>query len=251
MGESTKTEDEVAKKNGHELVALTLGQKLIEVRKCAKYLQKDTKGYNFKYVAGSSILNALRDRMDELGVLCFPEITHTVVDSNHEVKDKNGIHKEHVLRHTIVRVWRDALSGEELRVPWYACAQGENISQADGSAQTYAERYFFLKFFNIATDEQDPDKFQAEHTKINGTIKPAEPVFGQQPKSEPTKMDYDMRWEKICLVGESNGWSREDVKKYAGTLGYYEHTNILPQDENTFITFFSKNKSEFIAEKEA
>ena len=32
-----------------------------------------------------------------------------------------------------------------------------------GSALTYAERYFFLKYFNVPTDDDDPDSFQEKH----------------------------------------------------------------------------------------
>ena len=32
-----------------------------------------------------------------------------------------------------------------------------------GSALTYAERYFFLKYFNVPTDSDDPDSFQEKH----------------------------------------------------------------------------------------
>jgi len=245
MEESTKIEDEVAKENGH-IVFGELAQKMVELRKCVSYLQKETEGYQYKYVSGSQLLGKLRPKMDELGIILKTDIT------SHNWTTEKSVCIQMRFRWFLAE---DFDMQEEvapsISCDWVSAGEDKDPAKALGKAFTYGERYFLMKFFNIPTDEVDPDKFQGEPTKLNGTVKPAEPVFGQQPKSEPTKMDYDMRWEKICLVGESNGWSREDVKKYAGTLGYYEHTNILPQDENTFITFFSKNKSEFIAEKEA
>jgi hypothetical protein len=37
---------------------------------------------------------------------------------------------------------------------------------------TYAEKYFMLKFFNIATDKDDPDSFQKKMTDEPTPIKP-------------------------------------------------------------------------------
>ena len=36
------------------------------------------------------------------------------------------------------------------------------ISKAHGTALTYAERYFLMKFFNIPTDEDDADAKQKQ-----------------------------------------------------------------------------------------
>ena len=54
-------------------------------------------------------------------------------------------------------VWRDVDSGEELAVPWYA--QGVDLAgeKGVGKAFTYAEKYFFLKFFHVPTKKDDPD----------------------------------------------------------------------------------------------
>jgi hypothetical protein len=52
---------------------------------------------------------------------------------------------------------------------WY----GQGIDSGErgvGKAMTYAEKYFLLKFFNIPTDEDDPDKSgKAESAAAGGT----------------------------------------------------------------------------------
>ena len=52
--------------------------------------------------------------------------------------------------------WIDAESGEKLPVKFGANGMN-NWDKGLGSALTYAERYFLLKFFHIATDEDDVD----------------------------------------------------------------------------------------------
>ena len=57
---------------------MNLHQKLIEVRKEVSYLQSDKDGYKYKYVTEAAILERIRPKMDELGVLLefdMPEVT--------------------------------------------------------------------------------------------------------------------------------------------------------------------------------
>jgi len=53
-------------------------------------------------------------------------------------------------------------------VNWYA--QGIDLAgeKGPGKALTYAEKYFLLKFFNIATSADDPDTFQKKAETIKG-----------------------------------------------------------------------------------
>ena len=46
---------------------------------------------------------------------------------------------------------------EQFEVTFYAVGQQDDVSKAHGTALTYAERYFLMKFFNIPTDEDDAD----------------------------------------------------------------------------------------------
>ncbi|MEM5662281.1 ERF family protein [Bacillus cereus] len=59
--------------------------------------------------------------------------------------------------------WINAEKPEEREtIPWKFFGQQDDVSKAYGSALTYSERYFLLKFFGIPTDEDDAD---AKNTK--------------------------------------------------------------------------------------
>jgi len=138
-----------AKKNSKNIY-----EKLLEVRKACPYLRKEHKGYQFKYVSSSQILGALRQAMDEQGLLLIPQIAH------HVFWKKGEGSKEHLTELSMTFTWVNAENPEEKIIcPWYA--QGIDPGEKGvGKALTYAEKYFLLKFFNIPTDEDDPDAFQ-------------------------------------------------------------------------------------------
>lgn len=138
---------------------MNIYQKLIEVRKSCEYLKKDNSGPQFKFVSSSQTLGTLREAMDKHQLLLVPEVT------THETRDhttKNGNH-EYFTICTMAFTWINAENPEEKIVcPWL----GQGLDSGEkgvGKAMTYAEKYFLLKFFNIATDKDDPDSFQKKY----------------------------------------------------------------------------------------
>ncbi len=142
---------------------MNIYQKLIEVRKSVPYLQKSADGPQFKYVSSSQVLANVKAKMDELGLLLIPRI------SGHEVREHIKLEKGTITYFTeldIEYTWINAEKPEEVIVcPFYG--QGVDIAgeKGVGKALTYAEKYFMLKFFNIPTDKDDPDRFQDKHGK--------------------------------------------------------------------------------------
>lgn len=135
---------------------MNIYQKLIEVRKSCEYLKKDNSGYQFKYVSSSQTLGTLRAAMDLHGLLLVPRVIC------HETRDhetKKGEHEYFTIA-TMSFTWVNAENPEEqVECPWLG--QGLDTGEKGvGKAMTYAEKYFLLKFFNIATDKDDPDSFQ-------------------------------------------------------------------------------------------
>ena len=57
-----------------ERTKMNIYQKLIEVRKEVEFLVKDEQGFQYKYVSGSSVLNTIRPKMDELGLMLITNI---------------------------------------------------------------------------------------------------------------------------------------------------------------------------------
>lgn len=141
---------------------MNLKQKLIEIRKQVAYLQKDAKAYNYKYVKEDAILFAIKDKMDELGVLLEPHVrNHDLKEFSYLTKSGNTV-TESIVKGDMVFVWVDADSDETREINWALYGQKQDASQALGSGLTYCNRYFLLKYFQIATSEDDPDKLRSK-----------------------------------------------------------------------------------------
>lgn len=136
---------------------MNLHQKLIEIRKAVPYLQQieNNTQQQFKYTSSSQVLFTVRQEMDKHGVLLIPQIeTHFF----HEKTTIGG--KQHFTELEITFTWIDGDNVKDTIVcPWYS--QGADQQEKGvGKALTYAEKFFILKFFNIATDKDDPDAFE-------------------------------------------------------------------------------------------
>ena len=140
---------------------LNLYQKLIEIKKCLPRLKKDAKGYNYNYVSGASVLAQIQDKMNELGVLLVPSVTGKNLHLDHyeatNSYGKTATKEVRIVEADMIMTWIDAESKEKFEVPWLCFGEQDDASKAFGSGLTYSERYFLLKFFNVPTDEDDPD----------------------------------------------------------------------------------------------
>ena len=162
---------------GVEKKVKNIYEKLIEVRKSCEYLKKDNAGFQFKFVSSSQTLGSLRKAMDEQGLLLIPSVLENKVSDHTTSKDGHEYFTELVMTFT----WVNAEKPEErIDCKWYG--QGLDTGEKGvGKALTYAEKYFLLKFFNIATDKDDPDSFQKKTD-----TKPAPKV---EKKAEPVKVE--------------------------------------------------------------
>jgi hypothetical protein len=82
--------------------------------------------------------------------------------------------------------WIDVETGDTDVCLWGANGQND-WEKGLGSALTYAERYFLLKYFHIATDEDDidnPDRKPAD-TPAHQSSEPATPAKKPAPKAAP------------------------------------------------------------------
>lgn len=143
---------------------MNIYQKLIEVRKVVPYLQKAETGQQYKYVSSSQVLASVRQKMDELNLLLIPKVVAHQVTSKEKQTSKGSLTTEYFTELDMEFIWVNADEpNETIMIPWY----GQGIDTAGekgvGKALTYAEKYFLLKQFNIATDKDDPDRFQEQH----------------------------------------------------------------------------------------
>ena len=53
---------------------MNLYQKLVEIQKSVRSLAKDSYANSYQYVSGSKVLDAVRERMDQLRVLLVQQI---------------------------------------------------------------------------------------------------------------------------------------------------------------------------------
>lgn len=145
---------------------LNIHQKLVEVKKGITGFSKDTKAgsgnyIGYEYVSGSQVLRAIKGKMDELGVLLIPEVDYeTMKWEKHNYKTKNGAEKtDFIITMKMNYTWLNAENPQDkITVPWVCIGQQtDDIAKAVGTAMTYNERYFLLKFLGLPTDEDDAD----------------------------------------------------------------------------------------------
>ena len=145
---------------------LNLYQKLHKIQCQVMGLGKDKDGQNFKYVSGTKVLDAIKPIMKDLGLILKQEIIsidnvrqdyQTSLSQDKETKIWTGKPKSEILSKVMMKfTWIDVESGEKDENLFGANGQND-WDKGVGSALTYAERYFLLKFFHIATDEDDID----------------------------------------------------------------------------------------------
>lgn len=154
--------------------ALNLFQKLAKIRKTVEVLQKNRDGYNFKYVAEDVILSKITGGMDRLGVSLVPGVVpgtlHVVPYSYEKVKWDRNLKQnvQETVNDIIVTAdttytWVNNDRPEEtIVVPWGLVGQQSDASQSFGSGLSYTFRYFLLKYFDVATVEDDPDNWRSK-----------------------------------------------------------------------------------------
>lgn len=154
---------------------LNLFQKIADVKANIDGFTKDAKSYNYSYVSGSQVLHRIRSKMIENNLLLVPKTS----EENYKQIDVTRFNKkagreittsEFIVEMKLTYVWINADKPEEqFEVTFYAVGQQDDVSKAHGTALTYAERYFLMKFFNIPTDEDDADakEKQEKYSKPN------------------------------------------------------------------------------------
>ena len=168
---------------------MNLYQKLVEIQKTVRALSKNSSaGYGtsaYKYVSGSKVLDFIRPKMDELGILLSQQID-SIENERIDYQVKSGDKSELLSKVMLTDTRIDAESGEKLPVKFGANGMN-NWDKGLGSALTYAERYFLLKFFHIATDEDDVDALPPRGNEE--PLPKAKPVFDSSHPSWQKALD--------------------------------------------------------------
>lgn len=130
-----------------------------QVQAATRSLAANTEGQTgaakYNYVSGAKLLGVIRPLMDKLGLI----LTQEVVDIKNEpitYMTRNGEKTEMFTTAHIRFTWVDTEDGSQVVNDFFA--NGMNAwDKGLGSALTYAERYYLMKTFHIATDEDDID----------------------------------------------------------------------------------------------
>ena len=186
-----------------------------QVQAATRSLAANTEGQTgaarYDYVSGAKLLGVIRPLMDKLGLI----LTQEVVDIKNEpitYMTRNGEKTEMFTTVHIRFTWVDTDDGSQVVNDFFA--NGMNAwDKGLGSALTYAERYYLMKTFHIATDEDDVDALvkeeainsqpsqavQARRTAAKRPAAKAEAAPAEQPYTPMADKDY---WKIVKAYAE-------------------------------------------------
>lgn len=183
---------------------MSVYKKLHQVQAATRSLAANTEGQTgaakYNYVSGAKLLGVIRPLMDKLGLI----LTQEVVDIKNEpitYTTRNGEKTEMFTTAHIRFTWVDTDDGSTIVNDFYA--NGMNAwDKGLGSALTYAERYYLMKTFHIATDEDDVDalvKEEAISAKPSRAVQARREAAGRAaPKAQTyTPLEEETYWRIV------------------------------------------------------
>lgn len=189
-------------------------QKLLVIQKAVCGLGKDKKAMSYSYVTGDKLLGFIKPLMNEQGLLLKQEIISidnvrqdykTGIATPNE-KPKSEINSKVMMKFT----WVDSDTGEKDENLFGANGQND-WDKGVGSALTYGERYFLLKFFHIATDEDDIEMIKREDDEKIIVTEPKKSQFTPVMKAWNQAVEKNVSVEQLKTVYDI---SAENEKKY-------------------------------------
>ena len=174
-----------------------------QVQAATRSLAANTEGQTgaakYNYVSGAKLLGVIRPLMDKLGLI----LTQEVVDIKNEpitYMTRNGEKTEMFTTAHIRFTWVDTEDGSQVVNDFFA--NGMNAwDKGLGSALTYAERYYLMKTFHIATDEDDVDalvKEEAIKPQPSQAVKARRAAAGRSTQAETYQpVTEDAYWKIV------------------------------------------------------
>lgn len=187
---------------------MSIYKKLLDIQKSIKGLGKDKNGNNYQYVTGSKVLEHIKPLMNDLGLILKQEIV-SIENQRQDYTLKNGTNKSEILTKVMMKfTWIDTDTGEKDENLFGANGQND-WEKGLGSALTYAERYFLLKYFHIPTDSDDVDNFLRDG-KIEDAIDEAETlddlkkIYNELSEKDKKRFAKQVKEKRIVLEGKEN-----------------------------------------------
>lgn len=225
---------------------LNLYQKLAKIRKQMEVIKKDKRGYGYTYASEEEILAKISGQMDKYHISLVPGIVggSSKVSPFSYTKTKSTksgeIYEEHandvLVSADMTWTWvNDENPSERVEVGWMLVGQQADASQAFGAGLTYAARYFLLKYFNVATTDDDPDNYRSKQREAQA--------------AEDRMVAEEINKQTDGLIEEflaGNGERRDEVKKFVSCYikggNYFNITDptlaarLLEDFKKTFLT---------------
>lgn len=225
---------------------MNIYKKLLAIQTELKGLSKDKKSFNYDYVTGNKLLSFIKPIMNEQGLILKQEVTK-VETERVQYKTSKGVEKDEVLYKVWQKfTWIDIETGDKDENEFFSSGMNE-FEKGLGSALTYAERYFILKYFHIATDEDDIDNADR---KAHEEKEEKERL--EKEEKERLALLEKQKAEEIALKGkivkEINDFLESTLKENEDLLEKQErllkHINHVLKKENKVITEFSLKELE-------
>lgn len=152
---------------------MNIYQKLAKIRKQVEVMKRNKKAYGYNYTAIEDILAKITVMMEKYELSLLPGIvpgsiavepysySETKTTQAGEPYEKRS--NEVLVSADTTWTWiNNANPTECIVVPWAMVGQQQDASQSFGSGLSYSFRYFLIDYFNIATSDNDPDKFRGK-----------------------------------------------------------------------------------------
>lgn len=209
---------------------MNIYQKLLEIQKTVNGFLPNARGFNYSYVDGDKVLGAIRPKMNELGLLLKQE-TASVDNTLVNYKNSKGQEKTEMFTSVdFIFTWIDCDTMQTDVNNWHGNGMNE-FEKGLGSAYTYAERYFLLKYFHVPTDKDDVDNTDRE------------PQEGE-PK-EPAKQTTQNKAATGTQNNQTTQSTNTEQKEYTGHEKAIRECKTLSALSDAWNAIPPKDKTEF------
>lgn len=197
---------------------MNLYEKLLAIQQRIDVFVKDNQvgegKQSYKAVSSEQVLDIVRPLMNELKLLLLPEVKR----ANVIVGATSSGTARYLTELTMVMTWVDVESGETLSQDWYG--QGIDLAgeKGVGKANTYAEKYYFMKAFHVPTPKDDPDgdaKTKSGEKAQKGTQAEKETILMQRTGIQQMLDELcagDAEKVKLSIIA----YTKNDSRQYPG-----------------------------------
>ena len=181
---------------------MSVYKKMHQVQAATRSLAANAEGQTgaakYNYVSGAKLLGMIRPLMDKLGLILMQEVLE-IKNEPITYMTRNGEKTEMFTTAHIRFTWVDTEDGSQVANDFFA--NGMNAwDKGLGSALTYAERYYLMKTFHIATDEDDVDalvKEEAIKTQPSTAVQAGKAEAGRANKGQYTPVAEETYWRIV------------------------------------------------------